>query len=190
MRASAILLMTPAGLAAAGAVAVAQPAAKHRKAVAEEAPVAPPPRGVVLVAAGASAGLDREMGPLPSARMSFYLPDGFTLSAIGAAKQLGAERASSTAVLVGYRRAVERGRLAAWAGLEAGGGVAMSGPTTGVMTDAPMALVVPHLGASVQASRQVALGIELSLPEALVHQGGAFTLQALPAAWLGALFDL
>ena len=189
MRASAILLMTPAGLAAA-AVAVAQPAPKHRKAVAEEAPVAPPPRGVVLVAAGASAGLDRAMGPLPSARMSFYLPDGFTLSAIGAAKQLGAERASSTAVLVGYRRAVERGRLAAWAGLEAGGGIAMSGPTTGAMTDAPMALVVPHVGASVQASRQVALGIELSLPEALVHQGGAFTLQALPAAWLGALFDL
>ena len=64
MRASPALLLTPAGLAAA-AVAVAQPAPKHRKAVAEEARVAPPPRGVVLVAAGASAGLECAMGPLP-----------------------------------------------------------------------------------------------------------------------------
>ena len=177
-------------LVAAASVATADPAPRHRKIVAEEAPVTPPPTGAVLVAAGASAGVDHALGVLPGARVSFYLPSGLTLSATAAAKQLGDTRESSTALLIGYRRAITRGRLSAWAGIEGGGGLAMDGPLTGTMASSPLALVTPHVGASVHAGRTVALGLELSMSGVLVRRDGAFTTLALPAAWLGAMFDL
>ena len=162
----------------------------HHKGVAVAAPAEAPDNGTLLVAGGAGRGVTDSIGVMPVARGELRLPSGLTVAITGGSKHPAGYRESSTALLVGYRRGVARGVVAAWLGGEAGAGLVMQVPDLGVAAYSGAAILAPFAGASLRVAPQIAVALEGAVPASALQRDGKTSLVLLPAAWVGLAFDL
>ena len=171
-------------------LSASDPEAVREAGVAQAAPIAHEPRAHVLVAGGASASVDSAVGAMPAMRAEVALPRGLAFGLIASSKETGGVRETSTAALVGYRLALARGGWSTWAGAEAGGGLVMHTPLAGPVAYSGAALAGPVAGIGRKLRDDVSLALEAAYPIAFLRQGGTLAHVALPAAWLGARFEL
>jgi hypothetical protein len=140
-----------------------------------------------FVGPGVTEGVADGVGVVPGGRVSVELPSRLTFAVVGSSKVHQGVREAASALMVGYRFNVQQGRLTAWAGLDAGGGVVIHSPRVGLAgmaTYSPQAVLAPVFGGAVRISRDYALGVEITAATTAIERDGSLTGLVLPAAWL------
>ena len=147
------------------------------------------PAGLSLVvAAGGEAGVADGLGVVPALRLEL-LRGGLSLALSGGTTAHAGYRETTALLLLGYRIGVARGRLSAWVGAEAGGGLVVQ---SDLQPDAYSGAVAAGamVGAALELTAALSIALEGTLPAALIRRDGDATIVALPAVWLGVAIRL
>jgi len=186
-----VLLAGPIAVAASERRAVRWDELSATEVVASRAKGAEPsePRAVISVGGGATASVARQTGAAPSLRAELRLRSGFALALAASSTEQSGVRETASALLVGYRLGLVRGRFHPWAGLEVGGGIVTQTTMFGSGASGA-AIIAPGAGLDATIARGVSLGLASSLPTSVLRRDRALTLVALPALWATASFDL
>ncbi len=147
-------------------------------------------RPTLFIALGGAGGVADAIGVVPSVRAMLYLPSGLSFGANVASGQHATFRETSSFATIGYRRAVQRGGIAAWAGLDAGGGLVIQTPMQASTAYSGAAVLAPTLGASLRVIGGVSVALETAVSMALLRRDATTTVVLLPGVWLGVLVDL
>jgi hypothetical protein len=137
-----------------------------------------------FVGPGISAGVADGVGVVPGGRVEVELPSRVVFAAVGSSKVHEGVREAASALLAGYRLNAQRGRLTAWAGFDAGGGLVLHTPRLGTATYTGEAVVAPIAGGAVRITRDFALGVEVTAATTALERDGSLTALVLPAAWI------
>ncbi len=145
-------------------------------------------RTSLFVAAGGERGVANDLGVVPGMRIELR---GRTVSlALTAGSRYHAGfRETSSLLLAGYRRSLERDGYAAWAGVEAGAGAIVQSDLHPDAYTGALA-VGAAVGASLRLARRASFAAEATLPAALIRRDGNASIVPLPAVWLGMMVSL
>jgi len=149
----------------------------------------PPARPSLFVAGGGERGVANDLGVMPGLRIEVTAPSKLSLALTTGSRYHAGFRETSSLLLVGYRRGVERGGYAAWAGVEAGGGLIIQSELHPNAYSGALE-VGALVGGALRVARRASFAVEAALPAALIQRDGNAAITALPAVWLGLVVRL
>ena len=145
-------------------------------------------RTSLFVAAGGERGVANDLGLVPGLRIELRVPSGFSL-ALTAGSRYAGYRETSSLLLAGYRRGIERDGYEAWVGAEAGAGVVVQSNLHPDVYSGALALGA-FAGAALRLARHWSFAVEATLPAAVIRRDGKAAIVTLPAAWFGIVVSL
>src|SRR5262249_384322 len=136
-------------------------------------------------------GIASGIGAVPTLRAELRLPTGLAIVADVSSKHATRFSETSGDLLVGYRRGVWFGdRFGAWLGGEAGAGLVVQTIAAHAAAYSGGAIIPPSAGLLARIAGGVSLGLDGSVPLALLRRDNATAVVALPALWAMVSFDL